>query len=239
MRKRKTVATPSQAGETPAGEEKQETANAERAKLHRKHIRALRSLLIRLAALCLVLYVLLFHLVGIMVMPSADMYPRIDAGDLVLFYRLEKKYHAQDVIVFEKATEGLNEAYDDLAAYSGEQAPEKPWWRKALDFLGFRDPAEHEKTRFVCRIVAGPGDTVQISEGERLMVNGNTMIENNIFYATPMYGDFVTYPLQLGEGQYFVLADSRGGGADSRFFGPVEAEDILGTVITILRRNNL
>ena len=239
MRKLKTVLPPSQADQAPAGEEKPEAVKAERAKLHRKHMRALRSLLIRVAALCLVLYILLFHLVGIMVMPTADMYPRIDAGDLVLFYRLEQKYHAQDVIVFEKATEGLNEAYDDVAVYSGGKAAEKPWWRKALDFLGFRDPAEPAKTRFVCRIVAGPGDTVQISEGERLMVNGNTMIESNIFYATPMYGDFGTYPLKLGAGQYFVLADSRGGGADSRFFGPVEAEDILGTVITILRRNNL
>ena len=37
----------------------------------------------------------------------------------------------------------------------------------------------------------------------------------------------------------FVLADQRQGAEDSRFFGPVKYRDIEGTVISILRRNNL
>ena len=65
------------------------------------------------------------------------------------------------------------------------------------------------------------------------------MIETNIFYNTPEYEGFVEYPLRLGEGQNYVLADYRNGGADSRFFGAVNADENLGTVITILRRNNL
>jgi signal peptidase I len=117
--------------------------------------------------------------------------------------------------------------------------PEKSAIRKALDWLGFADPADPPMTTFVCRVVAGPGDTVSISEDERLIVNGNAVIETNIFYNTPMYGSFVEYPLTLGEGQYFALADYRNGGADSRFFGAVNADEILGTVITLLRRNNL
>ena len=94
-------------------------------------------------------------------------------------------------------------------------------------------------TTFVCRVVAGPGDTVEIAESERLIVNGNAVVEPNIFYNTPEYTGFIEYPLKLGEGQYFVLADSRNGGADSRFFGAVNREEILGTVITIMRRNNI
>ena len=47
------------------------------------------------------------------------------------------------------------------------------------------------------------------------------------------------YPLELGQEEYFVLADYRNGGADSRFFGAVKEQEILGTVITIMRRNNL
>ena len=35
------------------------------------------------------------------------------------------------------------------------------------------------------------------------------------------------------------MADFRNGGVDSRFFGPVTAEEIRGTVITVVRRNNL
>ena len=212
---------------------------AQRAKNRKRHLRELRSLIIRTLLLLLVVYVLFFHLVGITVMPNADMYPRIDAGDLVLFYRLEKSFHAQDVIVFEKPTAFLELTYEQKQEMQAEPEPEKTAVRKALDWLGFRDPAEPEKSVFVCRVVAQPGDTVEIGQGERLVVNGNSMIETNIFYPTPEYEGFMEYPVTLGEGEYFVLADYRNGGADSRFFGAVKEDEILGTVITILRRNNL
>ena len=88
-------------------------------------------------------------------------------------------------------------------------------------------------------MVAAAGDTVEISEDDRLLVNGNAVIETGIFYSTPEYLGFVEYPLKLDKGEYFVLADYRNGGADSRFFGAVREEEILGTVITIMRRNNL
>jgi len=211
---------------------------ARKAKLHKRHMRMLRDLIIRVVSLALVIYILFFHLVGVIIMPTGDMYPRIDHGDLVLFYRLEKNIHAQDVIVLKKPTASLEEAYE--REESEETARnEKTAIRKALDWLGFVDPADPPMTTFVCRVVAGPGDTVEIGEGDRLVVNGNSMIESNIFYSTPEYGGFVEYPLKLGEGQYFVLADSRNGGADSRFFGAVNTDDILGTVITIVRRNNI
>ena len=54
-----------------------------RQKLHKRHMRALRDILIRLGMLLLVVYILFFHLVGVTKMPSGDMYPRIDAGDFV------------------------------------------------------------------------------------------------------------------------------------------------------------
>ena len=217
-----------------------EEKTARRKKARKRHLRALRDLIVRFLLLVLVVYVLFFHMVGLTVMPNGDMYPRIDLGDLVLYYRLEKNIHAQDVIVFEKPTAALEQSYDEQEEMAEATVrAEKTWWRKALDWLGFRDPAEPEKSLFICRVVAAGGDTVEISEGERLIVNGNTMMESGIFYNTPEYLGFVEYPLKLGEGEFFVLADHRNGGADSRFFGAVSEEEILGTVITIMRRNNL
>ena len=236
-------AAPAEVKETAPAAQAPDAADAKAAlkqKRHRRRMRALRSIILRLVSLLLVVYILLFHLVGLTVMPSGDMYPRIDLGDLVLFYRLERSIHAQDIVVFEKPTASLEESYEEIEAVEGESASaEKPWWRKALTWLGFRDPTEPDKTLFICRVVAGPGDVVEISEGDRLIVNGNSMIESGIFYQTPPYVGFVTYPLTLGEGEYFVLADYRNGGADSRFFGAVRRDEILGTVISILRRNNL
>lgn len=232
--------TARQAAQSPAEDRdvQQAQKSEERMRLHKRHMKALRSLIIRLLSLVLVVYILFFHLVGLMVMPNADMYPRIDAGDLILFYRLERTVHDRDIIVFEKPTALLEKTYE------GEEAADfvrtdKSFIRKALDWLGFRDPADPPMTRFVCRVVARPGDTVEITEGESLVINGNTMIETGIFYPTPLYEGFVSYPIKLGEGEYFVLADYRNGGADSRFVGTVKQEEILGTVITILRRNQL
>lgn len=159
---------------------------------------------LRLLLLLAVLWVLFFKIIGLTRMPSADMYPRIDAGDMLLFYRLDRDVRAQDVVVIEKIP-----------------------------------PDNTEKMLFVCRVVATAGDTVEISDGERLIINGNTMIEPNIFYPTPRYEGYTEYPITLGEGECFVLADSREGGADSRYFGAVSRDEIVGTVINVLRRNNL
>ena len=222
---------------------KQAEAEARRAKQRRRRRRAVRDLIIRTLSLLLVVYILFFHLVGVTLMPNADMYPRIDAGDLVLYYRLEKQIHAQDIVVFEKPSAALELMYQEgmeITEVRGRTpASEKTTIRRALDWLGFRDPTDPPMTQLVCRVIAGPGDTVEINESERPVINGNTVIETNIFYNTPEYAGFVSYPLTLGENEYFVLADYRNGGADSRFFGPVRKDEIDGTVITILRRNNL
>lgn len=171
-----------------------------------KSVKHYQWFLLRLLIFLLVVWILFFQVIGLTRMPSGDMYPRLDAGDMILYYRLDKDVKAQDIIVFEKTT------------------PDTP----------------NDKTLFISRVVAVEGDTVEINENGRLVVNGNVMIEANIFYSTPQYeGHTDDYPLVLGEGECFVLGDHRGDSADSRYFGPVNKSEITGTVITILRRNNL
>ena len=173
----------------------------------RKRERAVKGyqfFLVRVAVFLLVLWILFFQIVGITICGSGDMHPRIDNGDMVLYYRLAKDVRYQDVVVIEKKLEGA------------------------------ADPKI-----MVLRVIAVAGDTVEFTESDRVVVNGNTLIEPDIFYATPQYEQFSDYPLTLQEGQCFLLADSRNGGVDSRYFGPVSTDDILGTVITIVRRNNL
>lgn len=169
-----------------------------------RSVRDYQYFVIRLILFLLLVWVLFFKLIGVMSMPNGDMYPRIDAGDLVMFYRLDTDVRAQDVIAIRR----------EVPTLSGEQL-------------------------MILRVVAAAGDTVEVTETGFLRINGNIMDERNIFYPTPRYEDYVEYPLTLEEGECFVLADSRNGGTDSRFFGPVTRDQILGTVITIVRRNNL
>ena len=210
---------------------KAEDQAAAKQKRHRRRMRALRSFLFRLLALVLVVYVLLFHIVGLAMMPNGDMSPRLDAGDLLLFYRLENNIKAQDVVVIDKAS-GEGQPSADTAAEPG-------FFRKVLNWIGFKDPDAPPTRRYVCRVVAREGDIVDVTEEQGLIVNGNAVIESNIFHQTRPYEDRVEYPLKLEAGQYFVMADLRNGGMDSRYFGPVSKEEIQGVVITLLRRNNL
>ena len=193
----------------PAGKTQDEAQ-----KRKRRRVRALVSFLLRTATLALVVYILFFHIVGLTTMPGTDMAPRVSAGDLLLFYRVDRSPRTQDIIVIDKAVNG-----DNSAASGGN--------------------AEAETKRFVCRVIAAPGDTVDITEEHGLQVNGNTLSENGILQATRPYDGYLEYPVVLGEGEYFVLSDARNGGADSRCFGPVKQEEIQGIVITLLRRNNL
>ena len=64
-------------------------------------------------------------------------------------------------------------------------------------------------------------------------------METDIYSQTRPYGEYVEYPVKLGENEYFVLVDSRNGGKDSRFFGTVSLDEIKGIVITLMRRNQI
>ena len=190
--------------EKTAGQPRSDEQLKKKLRRSERSVRDYQYFLLRLIILLLLLWVLFFKLIGVIRMPTGDMYPRIDAGDLVMFYRLDTNPSAQDVIALRRTVPTL----------SGEQT-------------------------MVLRVVAVAGDTVEVTETGFLKINGNVMDERNIFYPTPRYENYVEYPLTLEEGECFALADSRNGGTDSRFFGPVLNSEILGTVITLVRRNNL
>ena len=203
---------------------KDESTKQKKRKRRRK---AVIGLLVKLLILAAVIYALFFIIIGVTIMPSGDMYPRVDAGDLVLYYRLDKDVKAQDIIVFEK---DMNAVMSDAGLQGAGSS--------AYSAM----PVNVRTTGtelFVSRVVAVAGDTVEVTENGNLVINGSTMIESGIFYSTYPYRGYTEYPVTLKEGECFVLADSRQGGADSRFFGPVSVNEIKGTVITILRRNNL
>ena len=161
-------------------------------------MRALRNFMVRLFLLIAVIGILFGVVFGLTPMANADMQPAVCAGDLMLYYRLDKNLKSDDVVVFQK--EGIQ--------YTG-------------------------------RIVAVPGDVVEITDESDLMVNKSTVMEDNIFYTTPAYDSEVEYPLALKEDQYFILCDSREGAKDSRSFGAVETGEIKGKVITIVRRSGI
>lgn len=165
---------------------------------HEEDLKALLDMLRSLAMILIILWLAFSLFLGIKMAPNDDMKPRISAGDILVYYRLDKDPSAEDVVVLKK---------------------------NGTDYVG--------------RVVAVAGDTVDITDKSALIINGNSVVEDMIYYATPRYEGFVEYPVTLKEGECFVLSDKREGGEDSRYYGPVSVREIKGTVIGQFRRGNI
>lgn len=86
----------------------------------------------------------------------------------------------------------------------------------------------------VKRIIAVEGQTVDIDfETGNVYVDGELLDEPYIRNLTLNDEGGFTYPVTVGEGQYFVMGDNRQGSCDSRdaSVGLVDREDILGKVV--------
>lgn len=98
------------------------------------------------------------------------------------------------------------------------------------EIVVLRDPADD--CYAVKRIVAKQGDTVFLKEGH-LFVNGKLLNEpylppNTPTYAGPRYREQMWV---CGVNQYFVLGDNRNNSADSRVYGTVSRQSIIGMVL--------
>ena len=98
---------------------------------------------------------------------------------------------------------------------------------------------EKEGKTYVGRVVARGGDTVEIREDALLQINGNAIVENEIYYLTEPYDEGIEYPVTLTDEEVFILCDYREGAKDSRYFGPVTKKELKGTVITAIRRSGI
>jgi signal peptidase I len=100
---------------------------------------------------------------------------------------------------------------------------------KRGDMVVIRDRGESDLA--VKRLVALPGESVRLSEG-RIFVNGRSLIEpyleNGTETIAPTGAD---QAYSLGAREYFVLGDNRAESEDSRYYGPVSRDQILGTLV--------
>ncbi len=99
-----------------------------------------------------------------------------------------------------------------------------------FDIIVFRIPGD-ERTYYIKRVIALPGETVQIAEGV-IYIDG-IPLEENYGYEEMAYAGLCANPLTLGEGEYFVIGDNRNNSTDSRYesVGPVTEEQILGHAV--------
>ena len=151
------------------------------------------------------------------------MEPTLDIGQRVLVERVSTELgadpHHGDVIVFHPPAAAVSDHADCAVArakLNGRPCPEAV-------------PGEADEN-FVKRVVGVPGDELKILNGVPI-VNGE-----------PVQGDWKTIPCGPGQcnfpraitippDHYFLMGDNRPGSDDSRFWGPIPREWIIGEAI--------
>jgi signal peptidase I len=117
-----------------------------------------------------------------------------------------------------------------------------PLWRnpKRQQMVIFKPPYAPDQTDLVKRVIGLPGDVLDVHDGS-VWINGEKLNEN---YTTgpsepappgqaPLGQRDLKFPYLVPANCYFAMGDNRGNSYDSRFWGCVPREDIIGTPIMI------
>jgi len=100
------------------------------------------------------------------------------------------------------------------------------------DIIVLNDPSQNNQY-FIKRIVGLPGERIKIEDGQIYVFNqqypaGKSLKENYLSSGVQTKGDI---DISLNQGEYYILGDNRPSSLDSRFFGQIERQAIVGRVL--------
>jgi signal peptidase I len=150
--------------------------------------------------------------------PSESMEPTLVVGQRVLVDRIGNRVgdpHVGDIVVFHPPS--------GAELPIGEQCGTPPPEGQAC----LQRTPEEANTTFIKRVVAVPGDRIRIDDGH-VIRNGARAREPFILPCGG--GEGCTFPREVAvpRGEYFMMGDNRGSSDDSRFWGTVPRDWIIG-----------
>ncbi len=144
--------------------------------------------------------------------PSESMLPTIEVNDRVMVNKLAYRWgepQRGDVVVFrdprqEEVEESLPEAVI----------------RSVLEAVGIRTRGDED---LIKRVVGLPGETIEVRDNQ-VVVNGTPLQETYL----PQVIMPDEPPVTVGPDEVFVMGDNRDASFDSRRFGPIPLDDLVG-----------
>ncbi len=149
--------------------------------------------------------------------PSGSMIPTLEVGERILVEKVGYRFgepERDDVVVFERTSvapvspAGEDSVLDDVA-------------NAFKSLFGFPTGGEQD---FVKRVIAVGGDTIEGRDG--LVRVNDEVVDEPYLPSGAVTNDFP--PQRIPPGQIFVMGDNRGNSDDSRNFGPVPADEVVG-----------
>jgi signal peptidase I len=102
---------------------------------------------------------------------------------------------------------------------------------KRGDIVVFKNPKD-ETQDFIKRVLAKPGDRIKV-EGGKIVLNGTTLDEPYLNNVTTNPGGFLREGVEftVEPGHYMTIGDNRPASSDSREWGQITKEEIIGKVL--------
>lgn len=167
--------------------------------------------LIRLAAEVFVLFLIFSTLIGRFEIHQVSMEPNFHEGQRVIVSKLSSV-----------------SAWVVRTAHAAERDTPQPFAPKHGQVVVFFDPQRRTADALIKRVIAIPNDTIELRDGA-VFVNGAKIDEPYAYEVTDCQA--ICGPLTLKPGDYFLLGDNRPNSLDSRTFGPVSVDQIVGRVV--------
>ncbi len=153
--------------------------------------------------------------------PSSSMEDTLQINDRVLVSKISYSFgdiNRGDVIVFDDPRGGFEQP---------EEGAVTSMVRNLFESVGLIPP----QSEFIKRVVGLPGDRVEAVDGV-VVVNGITQTEpfrKQPEAAIPDFG-----PIIVPEGELFVMGDNRFASQDSRYFGTIPIDTVVGHALAVI-----
>ena len=160
------------------------------------------------------------------VIPSRSMAPTLRVGQRVIVDRISHHLGSDpkigDITVFRPPAG----ADDDRCGIAGE-GPD--YYGAASHRSCSRPTGQQSDQTFVKRVVGLPGDTIAVRDGH--VIRNGRLTREPFTAACGASTECNLDPITVPGGEYFLMGDNRGASNDSRYWGPVPRDWIIGKAV--------
>ncbi|MDD3311696.1 signal peptidase I [Pseudodesulfovibrio sp.] len=163
--------------------------------------------------------------------PSGSMLETLQIGDHLLVSKFAYDVRMPSSILFKDAPNG--KSYFSVLDSADGKVLYKTGDPQRGDIVVFKFP-EDESKDFIKRVVGLPGETLEV-RNKVVYIDGQPLAEPYVMHTRadtmPVRDNFG--PFVVPEGQYFMMGDNREGSYDSRWWGTVKREKIVGKALVV------